>query len=424
MYFKTLTEWLDWQSLLHPQEIDLGLTRCATVAHRLQLLSPSFPIIIVAGTNGKGSSVAFLDAILTAAGYRVGRFTSPHLLRYNERVCIAGQEANDAQLCESFHLIEEARGQLSLTFFEFNTLSAMLIFQQSQVDIAILEVGLGGRLDAVNLFDAEISLVTCIGIDHVEWLGQEREAIAFEKAGIFRAYRPAVCSDPAPPHSLIEYASHLSTPLYCLGRDFTYQKSHGETWSWQSPTRCYTQLPFPNLPGDFQLDNAAGVLMVLEQFNPNLSLEAIRWGLTQVKLSGRFQVFTGPITRILDVAHNPLGVQVLKELLVHSPCSGQTHAVVGILKDKDISGMLEILRETITHWHVAPLNTPRSAKVEELVHVLKIMAITPRTYSSVPEAYHYAYSHAQSGDRVVVLGSFYTVAEVLKIIEHELDAQD
>ncbi|KHD08253.1 hypothetical protein PN36_19195 [Candidatus Thiomargarita nelsonii] len=405
----TLNQWLDWQTSLHPHEIELGLTRCRTVAQRLNLLPPRFPIISVAGTNGKGSSVILLDAILTAAGYRMGRFTSPHLLRYNERISIAGHEADDAEICQAFRLIEEVRDDISLTFFEFSTLAALLIFQRNDVDFAVLEVGLGGRLDAVNIVDPKIALVTAIDIDHVEWLGHDRESIGFEKAGIFRAGCPAVCSDAQPPQSLIKHAEQLQAPLYYLDRDFAYQKSSDKTWIWQRMNKTQTQqLPLPNLPGEFQLQNAAGVLMVLELLNFPVAKKAIHQGLINATLPGRFQILPGCI---LDVAHNPLGARVLAQLLAQQSCQGETHAVVGMLKDKDIATVLAIMQDVIHHWHVAPLNTPRSASAQSLVeHLTAIGASHIHSYPSIAAAY----THAQKGDRIVVFGSFYTVSEILQ----------
>ncbi|MCK5717047.1 MAG: bifunctional folylpolyglutamate synthase/dihydrofolate synthase, partial [Thiomargarita sp.] len=260
MHFTTLEHWLNWQNTLHPQEIELGLSRCHTVAKRLNLFPTSFHVISVAGTNGKGSSVVLLDAILSAAGYRVGRFMSPHLLRYNERICISGRERTDLELCHAFECIEKVRNEISLTFFEFSTLAALLIFKQHHIDIAVLEVGLGGRLDAVNICDPDIALITAIGIDHVDWLGSDRECIGFEKAGIFRAERPAVCSDPNPPHSIIKHARHLKVALYCLGRDFEIH------------TALSHLLPF-------QQRNAAGVLKVIDLLDLKIPKSAIQQGL-------------------------------------------------------------------------------------------------------------------------------------------------
>jgi len=418
MRFTTLDQWLDWQTTVHPREIALGLTRVNTVAKRLNLLKPQFPIITVAGTNGKGSSTILLDAILSAAGYRVGRYMSPHLLRYNERICIAGVEVSEAQLCQAFDFIDKAREDIALTFFEFATLAAMWVFQHSEIDLAVLEVGLGGRLDAVNCFDADIALVTAIDIDHVEWLGNDRESIGFEKAGIFRAQRPAVCSDANPPMSLIKQAEQLQTPLYYQGRDFSYIKNKDKTWTWQSdapfPSNSLSDnhLPQPSLLGDFQLQNAAGVLMVLELLNQSLSISqaAVHEGLVKANLPGRFQVFPGKITRIFDVAHNPLGARVLKASLDQMPCQGETYAVVGMLKEKDIAGFFKVMIESITHWHVAALDTERTASAQCLVeHLTALGATSIHSYSSIAAAYHHVEFEAQPGDRIVVCGSFYTV---------------
>jgi len=434
MHFSTLNQWLNWQTSLHAREIDLGLTRVKTVAERLNLLPPPFPIITVAGTNGKGSSVILLDAILSAANYRIGRYTSPHLLRYNERICIGGVGASDAQICHAFELIEQVRDDISLTVFEFGTLAAMLVFRHSEVDLAVLEVGLGGRLDAVNIFDPLIALVTTIDIDHVELLGNDRESIGFEKAGIFRPQRPAVCSDTHPPQSLIQHAEQLQTRLYCLDRDFNYTKTSDQAWSLQmiksSPWLTdFVQLPLPGLFGDFQLQNAAGALMVIkllkqEKIDSSLSKvrnflipdSAIHQGLVTAKLLGRFQVLPGRVTRILDVAHNPKGAQVFSKLLNQTAGAGATHAVVGLLKDKDIAGIFKNIQSCITHWHVAPLNVPRAASAECLVeHLTAIGANQIDSYSSITEAYRYLQNHAKDGDRIVVFGSFYTVAEVLSV---------
>jgi dihydrofolate synthase/folylpolyglutamate synthase len=427
MRFTTLAQWLNWQTSLHPREIELGLDRCRIVAQRLNLLPPPYFIITIAGTNGKGSSTVLLDTILSAAGYRVGRYTSPHLLRYHERICIAGQEVTDEQLCQAFNAIETVRDNISLTFFEFSTLAAMLIFQTSQIDLALLEVGLGGRLDAVNIFDADVALVTAIDLDHVDWLGPDRESIGLEKAGILRPYHPAVCSDTHPPQSLINYAHQLPTALYYLGQHFTYQQLDNTRWSWQyhsaipdQPDNCfsYSQLPLPRLVGDFQLQNAAGVLMVLELIKGSFpcSLPAIQQGLVQAYLPGRFQILAGEMRRILDVAHNPLGAQVLNKLLHQQPSYGKTHAVVGMLKDKDIASVFKIMQNVIDHWHVAPLNTPRSATAPQLLDYLLALDITSvRHYPSITIAYNQASLTAQPGDRIVVFGSFYSVAEVLRL---------
>ena len=418
MSSKNLNEWLIWQSSLHPREIELGLTRCRTVAQRLDLLPLPFPSISVAGTNGKGSSVILLDSILSAASYRVGRFTSPHLLRYNERICISGIEASNSQICEAFEQIETVRKEISLTYFEFSTLAALLIFKQQKVDFAILEVGLGGRLDSVNIVDSEIALITAIDIDHIEWLGNDRESIGFEKAGIFRTGHPAVCSDSNPPLSLIKHAEKLQTPLYYLGRDFSQIKNNEKSWKWQDKSTTY-ELPLPSLLGDYQLQNAAGVLKVLDLLNLNITKTAISQGLINAKLPGRFQILSGRVTRILDVAHNPLGARVLKDLLSEYPCKGKTHALIGMLKDKDIATVLRIMKQTITDWHIAALKVERSASVESLVKILNNLGIMNKninTYSSITEAHEYLLNSASEIDRIIVFGSFYTVQEVLTIV--------
>ncbi len=406
-----LTQWLDWQSSLHPNKIELSLNRVRTVAGRLNLLTPDFPIVIVAGTNGKGSSVTLLDAMLTANNMRVGRYTSPHLLRYNERICIAGTEASDAQICQAFTTIEAVRNDISLTFFEFATLATMILFQQ-KVDIAILEVGLGGRLDAVNIFDADVALITAIDIDHSDWLGNDRETIGFEKAGILRAKKPAVCSDPNPPQSIIEHAKQLATELHCIQRDFTYNKTE-DGWNWRTADKTLTNLPKPNLYGDFQLQNAAGVMMVLKL----LQLPIIPSGLTKAHISGRFQILPGPVTRIFDVAHNPLGAKVLTTTLQQYPNKGKTHVILGMLDKKDTAGFINIIQDISNDWHVAPLNTPNTATAQCLVdNLLSVGNKNITSYPSITNAYNNVLSIVKDGDQILITGSFYTVAEIFSQI--------
>lgn len=418
MHFQTLADWLAWQSTLHPKTIDLGLARCQRVAQRLHLTKFSFKIITVAGTNGKGSSVTLLDSIYLAAGYRTGRYTSPHLLEYNERICICGQPVSDEQLCDAFFHIEQARHDDSLTYFEFGTLAALWLFQHYGLDVVILEVGLGGRLDAVNVFDADVALVTQIGIDHVEWLGETRDLIAREKAGIFRPHQPAVCSDPEPPESLLNYAATLETPLYCLNQHFSYQKLNENQWDWHSDLAHYQQLPVPKLIGEYQLQNAAGALMVVSLLQARLPVSeaAISQSLQSVQLPGRFQIIPGTVSRIFDVAHNPLGIAAFKTNLQHYPGSGKTHAVVGILKDKAVAAMLAEIAPLIDRWYVAPLDTPRSASGAELVgHLQELNQATITCCDTIATAYRQALRDAQPHDRVVVFGSFYTVAAALAV---------
>jgi dihydrofolate synthase/folylpolyglutamate synthase len=415
MRFPTLDAWLAWQETLHPSTIELGLERPGQVLDTLGLRHPEHAVITVAGTNGKGSSVAMLESILRAAGYRVGCYTSPHLLRYNERVRIDGKPVEDAALCDAFERIDRARGDTSLTYFEFGTLAAMDIFSRAGLDVAVLEVGMGGRLDAVNLQDADVALVTAIDVDHAAWLGDEREAIGREKAGIFRSQRPAVCSDPNPPASLEQYAAELGSELYRLGEQFSYTLAR--EWSWQGPNMHYPDLPLPALRGGFQLQNAAGVLMALVLLGERLpvSAEQIREGLLSVSLPGRFQRLPGEVTTIIDVAHNPQSAEALAANLRALAVSGHTHAVVGVLADKDLSGVLGPMRDCVDLWYPAALDVPRGADSQTLLQALAEQGIGVERggYGSVSEALAAARACAQPGDRIVVFGSFYTVAEAL-----------
>lgn len=417
MRFRSLNEWLAWQETLHIREIDLGLDRCRLVAKRMGLSPPAYPVITVGGTNGKGSSVAMLDAILSAAGYKVARYTSPHLLRYNERVRIAGRAVGDRELCGAFQHVDAARGDVSLTYFEFGTLAALAIFQQTELDVAVLEVGLGGRLDAVNLVDADVALLTAIGIDHVEWLGNDRATIAREKAGIFRRGRPAVCSDPRPPATLSEQAERLGARLCLLGRDYRIEV-HGERWSWQGSAGAYQALPRPNLRGDYQFHNAAGALMVLQCIAGRLPVreEAVRRGLSEVQLDGRFQVIPGPVEYILDVAHNPHAAEALARTLRQRHAVGKTHVLAGMLKDKDCQGFFRQLAELADHWHVTDLTGSRAASAHQLTQALNECGVTRPvlSYSSVGEALAGVEALVAPGDRVLVTGSFLTVAGAMR----------
>lgn len=415
MRFPTLDAWLAWQETLHPSAIELGLERPGKVLDALSLRSPGHVVVSVAGTNGKGSSVAMLESILLAAGYRVGCYTSPHLLRYNERVRINGQPVSDEMLCDSFERIEQARGETSLTYFEFGTLAALDLFERAGLDVAVLEVGMGGRLDAVNLVDADVALVTAIDVDHAAWLGDDRETIGREKAGIFRTQHAAVCSDPHPPLSLLHYARELNTTLYCLGGEYRYTAT-GESWSWEGPTLNYEGLPLPALHGHFQLQNAAGVLMSLALLAEQLpvSPEHLRHGLQHVSLPGRFQLLPGEVTVIVDVAHNPQSAEALAANLKEMSGTGRTYAVVGMLADKDISSTLQPMLALVDLWYPASLEVPRGAKASLLHGVLAADgANTAGSYNSVSHALDAANAGACSGDRIVIFGSFYTVAEAM-----------
>lgn len=418
MRFATLEQWLAWQETLHPRDIDLGLERIAAVLARMGLGSPEFTVVTIAGTNGKGSSAAMLESILVAGGYRVGCYTSPHLVQYNERIRIRGEPVADESLCEAFQRVDQARGETSLSYFEFGTLAAIALFQAAALEIAILEVGLGGRLDAVNVLDADVALITAIDVDHQDWLGTDRETIGREKAGIMRSGRPVVCSDAQPPASVLQHARDINAPLSLLGRDFNYQLSVIEqagTWSWQGPQRLHRGLAPPALAGAMQFANAAGVLMVLDLLVRDFPLdrEAIEAGLQGVRLAGRFQQLSGRPLRILDVAHNPQSAAVLSQALAAQACAGRTRLVLAMLADKDIPAVQRQLKTVVDDWYLAPLDVPRGATLAQLQAALAEMRIPAQGFASVNEAYAAARQDAAEHDRIVVAGSFYTVAAVL-----------
>jgi len=417
MRFPTLEAWLAWQETLHPAAIDLTLQRVAEVWRKLGAPPPAPIVITVAGTNGKGSCVAFLESILRCAGYRIGAYTSPHLLRYNERIRVDGAEASDSQLCAAFQRVDEARGDTTLTYFEFGTLAALEIFSRAALEAVVLEVGLGGRLDAVNIIDPDVALVTSIGIDHTAWLGPDREHIGREKAGVFRAGCPAVCGDPDPPASLLDYAAKLAAPLYILGRDFNFDTDQ-TAWTWRGPQGTLRAgLSHPSLRGACQLQNAASVVMVLELLKGRLpvSQSALRQGLAQASLPGRFQVLPIQPTTILDVAHNPAAAAMLAASLRGHPCTGRTLAVFAMLADKDMVSVVRALDAVIDEWHAAPLTVPRGASALQVAAALG--AAQPRgavhMHPGVLDAYQSARARARNDDRIVVFGSFYTVSALL-----------
>ncbi|MGD9788570.1 MAG: bifunctional tetrahydrofolate synthase/dihydrofolate synthase [Sulfuricellaceae bacterium] len=413
----TLAGWLSYLEGLHPKTIDLGLERVAAVKSRLGLV-PAFPLVTVGGTNGKGSTCAFLEAIFAAAGYRVGLYTSPHLLRYNERVRVAGREADDDALCRAFAAVEAARGKTALTYFEFGTLAAMWHFMQQGVDVAVLEVGLGGRLDAVNVFDPDCAVVTGVAIDHTDYLGDDRESIGFEKAGIYRAGRPAVCADPDPPASLVRHAEAIGAKLWRIGREFSYQ-GDGGAWDYASPAARRKGLPRPALAGSFQLNNGAAALAALDALAERLPVGegAIAEGLRAARVAGRFQVLPGKPPCIVDVAHNPQSAAALADNLRKERGAGRTLAVFAMLGDKDIGGVAAALQGQVDHWLVAGLDVPRGAPAEALAEALaKTGGRAPvELCGSVAEAYRRACELAGEGDRIAAFGSFYTAAAVLAL---------
>lgn len=411
----SLAGWLARLEQLHPSAIELGLERVCHVKDALGL-APAFPLLIVGGTNGKGSTCAYLEAILGAAGYKTGLYTSPHLLRYNERVRIAGAEAGDAELVASFEKIDAARGDISLTYFEFGTLGAMLQFIDAGVDVAILEVGLGGRLDPVNVFDADAALVTSVDLDHMDYLGDTREKIGFEKAGIYRAGRPALCADPEPPASLLAHARAIGADLRCFGPDFSIAQTGGH-WTFHGRACHWPDLPRPAMAGALQLRNAAGALAVLDAVRERLPVSetAIRQGLAAARLPGRFQRIAQAPEVIVDVAHNPEAARALAATLRAQPAAGRTLAVVGMLADKDAAGVLAALAGDIDAWWTCTPATPRACDAAALATVLRGQGgVAPvRVQPDVNLALAEARGAAREGDRILVFGSFYTVAAVL-----------
>jgi len=436
MRFDSLNAWLTWQEQLNPAEIELGLDRVRIVLQRMCLGAPDFTIITVAGTNGKGSSVAMLQSIYHAAGYQVGAYTSPHLQRYNERITLNGTEVDDALLCDAFEQIEVARcaqgDEVPLTYFEFGTLAAIVIFQQAGVEIAVLEVGLGGRLDAVNVVDPDVALVTMVDVDHQSWLGNDRETIAREKAGIYRANRPAICAEPEPASSLVAHALTIGAQYYGLNGQFSYGLNHdvGDgSWYWQCDKQRYEALPSLGLSGAFQLQNAAGVLMAVTLLQARLpvALNALETGFEKARVAGRLQRVTlggglAQVECLLDVAHNPSSAQVLSDALAEQRCDGATYAVLAMLEDKDISAVVSTMLPRIDSWYVADIEPAvclRGATADAITGTLSATGVTAPvlSFANVAQATAAALENTSPGDRVVIFGSFYTVAAAKTFFE-------
>ncbi len=418
----SLSAWLAHLEAGHPQGaagITLGLSRVAAVAAHLGVLQ-AVPVITVAGTNGKGSTCAMLECILGSAGYRVGLYTSPHLLDYNERVRIGGMAASDAVVCTAFASVEAARqaaGGVNLSYFEFGTLAAWQCFGAERVDAVILEVGLGGRLDAVNCFDADCAIVTSIELDHTEYLGDTREAIGFEKAGVFRAGRPAICGDREPPQSLVAHALAIGADLQVLGRDFGYLRQESQ-WQYRSRAGKKSGLAYPALHGVHQLHNASSALAALEALAARLpvAMQDIRRGLSEVELPGRFQVLPGRPTIVLDVAHNPQAARALSDNIGNMAFHPETWAVFGMLRDKDIRAVVSAIKDRITRWLPCSLPGPRGAEAAEVAQMLREMGITESLpqFDGPAAAFRHARGTANESDRILVFGSFLTVADVLR----------
>jgi len=416
---KSLPQWLQYLEGLHPRPIDMGLARVDAVRAALGL-ELAMPVLTVGGTNGKGSICAFLEAILREAGFRVGLYTSPHILRYNERVRIDGVEASDAALISAFERVEHARAGISLTYFEFGTLAAAILFAEAKLDAVILEVGLGGRLDAVNIFDADCAIVASVDLDHMNFLGDTREAIGREKAGIFRAGRPAICADPAPPSSLREYAREVGARLAVIGEDFGYTRD-GLQWRYRGPQTSRNGLPHPALRGAHQLGNAAAAIAALDAVRERLpvGMQAVRMGLVTASVPGRFQVLPGRPAVVLDVGHNPHAARALAGTLQEHGKFRRTLAVFGMLADKDVVGVIEAIRTQVSAWYVAGLAGERGLTARLLSEMVARIDAgkSQQCFDTPAQAYRSACSAAAEDDRILVFGSFHTVADVLAAID-------
>ncbi|OZI63698.1 bifunctional tetrahydrofolate synthase/dihydrofolate synthase [Bordetella genomosp. 1] len=420
-----LSDWLQYLESIHAKAIDLGLDRVKAVAERLDLRLDAVKFV-VGGTNGKGSTCAMLEAILLAAGYKVGLYTSPHLIDFNERARVNGEIASDAALVAQFAAVEAARGEISLTYFEFTTLAILRLFAQTRLDAIVLEVGLGGRLDAVNIVDADCAIVTSVDIDHTDWLGDTREKIGFEKAHIYRAGRPAICSDPVPPQSLLDHIAEIGADAWLFGRDFNYSGDR-QQWAYGGREVRRASLAYPALRGANQLLNASAALAALESVRDRLPVpqQAVRLGLLQASLPGRFQILPGQPAVILDVAHNPHAAAVLAQNLDNMGFHPYTHAVFGMLSDKDLAGVVAKFGSRVDHWYCAGLSGPRGTTGEALAH--DVQALLPKVaegaegptvaaYADPAAAFAAAREKAGENDRIVVFGSFLTVAAVLQAL--------
>lgn len=417
----SLPEWLTYLETRHPKTIDLGLARIKNVAERLGVLSYPGKKIIVAGTNGKGSTCAFLEAIYLAAGYKVGLYTSPHFIDVNERIKLNGNMVSDRAMVEKLALVEQARKNVSLSYFEHTTLAAFLLFKEAELDISILEVGLGGRLDAVNMIEPDCAIVTSVDIDHTDWLGHTREAIGLEKAHVFRQGVPAICSDPKPPQSLVDYAHRIGADLWLFGRDFNYDGDK-QQWAFAGRNGRKSALSYPALRGANQLLNASAALASIEALKPFLAvpIQSIREGLLLANCPGRFQLLPGQPTTILDVAHNPHAASVLAHNLHNMSYFPYTYAVLGMLNDKDITKVITTFKGIVDHWYLCDLPGPRGCTAKELAQVVQTQL--PKDAEGLPSlqlfpdpvsAYQQAKKAMGQEDRVVVFGSFLTVSAVL-----------
>ncbi|MEW8652011.1 MAG: bifunctional tetrahydrofolate synthase/dihydrofolate synthase [Candidatus Thiodiazotropha sp.] len=420
MRFESLQQWLEWQNSYHPTEIDLGLQRVATVWRRLRPEGVQGKVVTVAGTNGKGSSVALLESIYTRAGITVGCFTSPHLVRYNERIRLNGEPVSDRQLCRAFEMIDRAREQISLSYFEFATLAALICFAAERPELIILEVGLGGRLDAVNIIDADVALITTVDLDHTDWLGDDIETIGREKAGIIRRRRPVVLGDRAMPQSVLAQAEQLDADIYLSTREFDYCPTP-QGWQWRGPDGEVLELPAPGLTGGRQLQNASAVVMVCRLLQESFPLQPdlIARGLQQVRLPGRLQFVAGKPAMLLDVAHNRQSLESLGEALQQLHWQGSVYALFGMLEDKDAADAVELIGPYLAGWHLIDLDGWRGRRAEQLAMALRGAEVKQPVscHQGFAEAYGACRDQAGPEDLLLVFGSFRIVGEAMHYLD-------
>ncbi len=425
MTSRSLADWLAYLEQLHPTAIDMGLDRVRAVAARMAMTRPAPLVVTVTGTNGKGSTCAFIASLLDAQGLKIGSYSSPHLLRYNERVLLSGREASDAELCEAFAVVEAARGEISLTYFEMGTLAAFWLFERAGLDAVVLEVGLGGRLDAVNIVDADLAVITNIGLDHADWLGNSRESVAYEKAGILREGKPALCGDLDPPQPLLDHANSLSAPLLLRGRDFDLAMGAGD-WHWRGVDAAGAPLELHGLPLlTLPMENAALALQAYAMLGLPWDPARLARALLQTQVVGRLDsrqvVWNGRrIALLLDVGHNPHAAAFLAQRLEQRPVAGTRLAVFGLLADKDLSGVLDALVPSISDWAVAPLPTPRTQSATQLAQALLERGASVSEYATIEQALDAQCARAESVDEILVFGSFYCVAAALEWLEQQV----
>lgn len=425
MTSRSLADWLAYLEQLHPTAIDMGLGRVRAVAARMAMTRPAPLVVTVTGTNGKGSTCAFIASLLNAQGLKIGSYSSPHLLRYNERVLLSGREASDAELCEAFAVVEAARGEISLTYFEMGTLAAFWLFERAGLDAVVLEVGLGGRLDAVNIVDADLAVITNIGLDHADWLGNSRESVAYEKAGILREGKPALCGDLDPPQPLLDHANSLSAPLLLRGRDFDLAMGAGD-WHWRGVDAAGAPLELHGLPLlTLPMENAALALQAYAMLGLPWDPARLARALLQTRVVGRLDsrqvVWNGRrIALLLDVGHNPHAAAFLAQRLEQRPVAGTRLAVFGLLADKDLTGVLDALAPSISDWAVAPLPTPRTQSATQLAAALLERGASVSEYATIEQALDAQCARAESVDEILVFGSFYCVAAALEWLEQQV----